>query len=258
MELIKKAVKVGNSAGVLLPKRWLNTRVKVILEPENVGLEILEILAEHNLLKKVVGVYLIGSYARNEQTIDSDVDVLAITSGGGGKVLKGRYEVLCVSKEEAKKQLDQNALPLLAMLKEAKPIINEELLKELSAPLTLRNLRWHIETTRSAMNVVEEYIKMADECGEDVADAAAYSLILRLRTLYIIDCLRKNRLWNTPGLLRLVEKISGSTTAYERYLQVKRRDAMGYKLKKEEAEKIRRYIIAEVDRTEKWLKEKKD
>jgi len=31
MELIKRTIKVGNSAGVLLPKEFLNTEVKVLL-----------------------------------------------------------------------------------------------------------------------------------------------------------------------------------------------------------------------------------
>ena len=49
-ELIKKTIRVGNSAGVLLPKEWLNTEVKVVLQPRNIEKDILDILRGENKL----------------------------------------------------------------------------------------------------------------------------------------------------------------------------------------------------------------
>ena len=48
--LIKKTIRVGNGAGVLLPKEWLNTEVKVVLQPLNIEKDILDILRNENKL----------------------------------------------------------------------------------------------------------------------------------------------------------------------------------------------------------------
>ena len=52
MELIKNTIRVGNSAGVLLPKEFLNTQVKIVLQPLNIEKDILDILMEEKMLKK--------------------------------------------------------------------------------------------------------------------------------------------------------------------------------------------------------------
>ena len=75
-ELVKQVVRVGNSAGVILPREWLNAKAKVKLvgEPLNIKKNVLEILAPY--LGDVIGIYIVGSYAREEETERSDVDVL--------------------------------------------------------------------------------------------------------------------------------------------------------------------------------------
>ena len=243
MEIVKNAIKVGNSAGVLLPRKWLNSQVRIVLEPLNIEKDILEILSEEKILKDIIGVYIVGSYARGEQTIESDVDILAITNKLEIKVKKGKYDIMCVPEKKVEEQLKKNPLPIWPMLKEAKAIINENLIKKyLDILLSEKNLRFHIETTKSAMNFVKEEIKIAKETENNVSDASAYSLILRLRTLYIIDCLKKNKMWTKKEFLRLVKKISGSLDAYNRYIISKNKNTMDYKLKVEEAEKLMRYI----------------
>ena len=242
-EIVKNTIKVGNSAGVLLPRKYLNSMVKITLEPLNIEKDVLEILTEHKLLKDILGVYLIGSYARKEETLESDVDILVITDKINKRIKKGKYEIICVNKEEVERQLKKNILPILPMIKEAVTIINKSLIeKYINSPLTKENLKWHIDTTKSAMKVVKEYIKLAEETEEKVSDSASYSLILRLRTLYIIDCLKKGRLWKKEEFLDLIKKISGSLIAYERYLIVKEDSSKSYKLPIEEAKKLMDYI----------------
>lgn len=259
MELIKNTIKVGNSAGVLLPKEFLNTQVKIVLQPLNIEKDILDILLQKKVLSKVLGVYLIGSYAKKEQTIESDIDVLVITDNLDDKIRMGKYDLMLVSKRLVDEKMKKNIFPLLPMMIEAKPIINQDLIKEyISSPLTKRNLKWHIDTTKSAMKVVEEYIKLAEETEEKVSDAASYSLILRLRTLYIVDCIRKNKLWSKEEFLNLIKKISGSLIAYERYLNVKNNNAKKSKLPIEEAKKLMEYVNEKNEEVEKWLKEKKE
>lgn len=260
MEIIKNTIKVGNSAGVLLPKKWLNSRVKVILEPLNIEKDILDILSEEGLLENTLGIYLVGSYARREESIESDVDILAITDNINKKIKKGKYEIMCISEKEIKTQLEKNILPLLAMLKEAKPIINKNLIRRYAnSRFNKENLKFHIETTKSAMKVVEKDIEIAKELKEkNTSDQIAYSLILRLRTLYLIRCIRKNKIWKKKEFLELIKRISGSLNAYEGYLRSKNCEKTKNKLPIEEAEKLMNYINDDIEKLEKWLKEKKD
>lgn len=259
MELIKNTIRVGNSAGVLLPKEFLNTQVKIVLQPLNIEKDILDILNERKLLPKVLGVYLVGSYARGEQTIESDVDVLVITENVGDRISKGKYDLMLVWRGLVDEKMKKDIFPLLPMIIEAKPIINEELLNQYKkTPLTKENIKWHVETTKSAMNVVMEYIEFAKKVGKGVSDAASYSLILRLRTLYIIDCLKKRKMWTKKEFLNLIKKISGSLDAYERYLASKNKNSKEFKLPVKEAEKLMNYNNKKIREIEKWLKEKKE
>ena len=104
MELIKNTIRVGNSAGVLLPKEFLNTQVKIVLQPLNIDKDVLNILIEEKMLKNVLGCYLTGSYARKEQTIESDVDILVITDKINKRIKKGKYEITCISRGEVERQ----------------------------------------------------------------------------------------------------------------------------------------------------------
>ena len=98
-EVIKQAFKLGNSAGVLLPVEWQNRKVMVKLIERSITQELMEILEEKNLLKDIMGIYLAGSYARGEETEDSDIDVLIITDNVDKQLKIGKYEILFVSKE---------------------------------------------------------------------------------------------------------------------------------------------------------------
>ena len=260
-ELIRPIVRIGNSAGVILPRKWLNSQAKVVLEPLNIEKDILDILIKEEILKEIEGVYLVGSYARSEQTIDSDIDVLAITNNLNKIIKKGRYEITCVSKEKTDYLLKNNALPILAWIKEAKTVINENLRISLTnTPLNKKNLKWHIETTKSAMKVMEKSIELSKDMGLKEGDASSYSLVLRLRTFYIIDCIRKNKQWKKKEFLSLIKKISGSLNAYEGYLRVKNdsKEKGRYNLEIKEAEKLMNYINKKIKEIEKWAKEKKD
>ncbi|MFH1249037.1 MAG: DUF2080 family transposase-associated protein [archaeon] len=248
MEIIKTAIKVGNSAGVLLPKAWLNSSVKIILEPLNIEKEILEIISAENILKNTLGVYITGSYSRNEETIESDIDILVITSDLNKRIKHGKYEIICISEKEVERQLNENALPILPMILEAKAVINEDLIKRYSqAKLDKKNLKWHINTTKSAMNVVKASIKLSKEMKTMENDSTAYSLILRLRTLYIIDCIRKNKMWGKKEFLKLIKIISGSLVAYERYTLSKNKNTRSNLLPVEDAERLMDYINEKVE-----------
>ena len=80
--MISKLVqRFGNGGHIVLPKDYVGKRIRFIAEPktfEDIKSEILEILKQY--FENILGVYLCGSYARNEQTNYSDVDKLVIAS----------------------------------------------------------------------------------------------------------------------------------------------------------------------------------
>jgi len=258
-ELIRTTIRVGNSAGVLLPKEWLNTEVKVVLQPLNIANDVIQVLMEEDLLKNTLGAYIVGSYARKEQTIESDIDILIITTNTNKRIKNGKYDILLISKESLEKQLKTNALPMLPMILESKSIINNSLVDSYKKTiLTEKNLKWHLETTKSAMNLVEKDIQVSKELKQDTGDATAYSLILRLRTLYIIDSIKNKKMWSKQEFLSMIKKISGSQKSYERYVSAKDKNTLAYKLPIDEAEKLMNYINKQTREVEKWLKGKKD
>ena len=93
MELIKPIVRVGNSAGVLVPKDWLNgeARVTLVKKPQNIRQNTLEILNAY--LPHIIGLYLVGSYARGEQTSTSDIDILGITDNINKKIKRANMRL---------------------------------------------------------------------------------------------------------------------------------------------------------------------
>ena len=260
MELIRPIVKVGNSAGVILPREWLNGKAKIelIARPLDIKKEIFEILEDY--LPEIEGIYLVGSYARGEETEKSDIDVLAVTENIDKKFISGKYEIILISLSEMENQLNKNALPILPMLIEAKTITNEKLRKEyIKTRLNRKNLNFCIETTKTALNVVKQDIALSKELGEkNTNDSIIYSLILRLRILYIIDCINKKKLWNKREFLELVQKISDSCHAYEGYVRVKNGKKSLNETSVYGAEKLMNYIHHKIKEVEKWAKERKD
>jgi len=258
-ELVKQVVKVGNSAGVILPREWLDgkARVELIERPLNVKREVLEILEEY--LEHIIGIYLVGSYARGEEEDRSDVDVIVITDRINKRINSGKYNVILISYGAVRRALDKNAIPILPMLKEAKTLLNADLLEKYKKnKLTKKNVRLHVGLAESSLKISDSFIELSREHGWKVGDAVAYSLILNLRTLQTIDCLRRGKICKKKELVSLARKLSGSNAAYEGYLRVK--DSMNSldELSVEEADGIYSYLIGKIGEYKKWLKEKRD
>jgi len=80
---IKKTVKAGNSSAVILPRAWLNQEVRVELvkkSQETILFDTINIAKKYMELKDIIGIYLAGSYARGEESKDSDIDILIISN----------------------------------------------------------------------------------------------------------------------------------------------------------------------------------
>ena len=262
--ITKKTIRVGNSAGVLLPADWLNgiVEVKLVEAPLNYDELINQTLTIlKDKLSDIKSLAVTGSYARGEETEDSDIDLLVITKETNKYLRIGKFNILFLTEKKIKEDLEKNSLPLLPMLKEAKPVINGNLINKYAKyPITKKNLKWHIDTTKSAIKLAEKDLKISNEININAGDAVAYSLILRLRTFYIVNCLRKNKKWGKKKFLDLIKNITGSLEAYEGYLRVKNKKNKKNKskLKISEAEKLIQYINEELVKIEKWTKGKKD
>lgn len=245
MELIKQTVKVGNSAGVILPKEWLNSEVKIVLQPRDIEKEVINLLIKENLLKNIKGIYLIGSYARKEEITESDIDVLVVTDNIDKIINKDKYEIFLISEENLMRKISKN-LYLISAIREAIPIINEGLLKNLKEINIKINLKSHKKEIKNILKINKEMIDFADENNKEVLDGTIYSLVLRLRELYQLKNILKNKKSSKKEFLKLI-----GDNCYNAYLRVKKEEKAKDNISVKEANELYRII-------KKWLKELKD
>ena len=191
-EIIKQAFKLGNSSGILLPKEWNGRKVAVRLIEKSIQQEILDILSEEDLLKNVIGIFLAGSYARDEETETSDIDILVITDSINKQIKKGKYDLFIISKEKFEKTF-MKSIYLASLINEAKVILNSDFLNNHKNKIWNISLKKTLEEIESITKINEKFVMLNFELSKKVGDETIYSLVLRLRELYLIDCLRKKQ-----------------------------------------------------------------
>jgi|TARA_B100001971_G_C18221578_1_gene557546 predicted nucleotidyltransferase len=205
IKIAKTVQEMGNGGHIYLPKELIGQQVIVIATKteEEIKKEVLDILFPY--LEHIKGVYLHGSYARGEQTPESDIDIMVIAD----KKLEiekkiGSYEIISTTLEGIKKTIENNAPLILPMLREAKPIINSSLINELKKSLiTKKSVKWYIDTTKSALKIAETLIK--DELKSSIPNIT-YTLMLRTRGLLYIRCLREDKPYSNRLLFSYLEK----------------------------------------------------
>lgn len=255
MELIKPIVKVGNSAGVLLPKAWLDGKAKIILlaKPKDIEKELIEALKSY--LPNIVSLGIVGSYARREQRESSDIDVLCITNEISKRIKTGKFDILLISEKELRSNLENDVLPLLPMLQEAVPIINGSLLKKYkSTQLTQKNLKWYFETTLSALRVLKEMMDLALIGQREISSNIVYPIVLRLRGVYLVDALMKKKKATTAGFISLLKKLHAPIKAYDIYTDIKKGKRGRLSLNINDVQKLYSYIIQRIREQKKWIK----
>lgn len=242
---IKKVIKAGNSSAVILPRAWLNQKVRVELikkTNEDILYDTIKILHTYIDLSKIIGIYVVGSYARGEEDEDSDIDILVITDGIDKKmIVEGIYNVLIVSFELLMQKLKNDLFPVGQMIKEAKPLMNSLYLEQIDVKVTKKNIQWYLKTTKEKIKLVEKIMKKY-EGKKYTPDSVAYTLVLRIRTLYTIKCLRKNKNYSKKDFIELVKRVSGAQ-AYESYLIVKNNLKGKNQTRVEDAKKLNDYLI---------------
>jgi len=244
---IKKTVKSGNSSAVILPRAWLNREVRVELvkkTSEIILAEAIYILKRYIGLEKIIGIYLVGSYARNEESKESDIDILVISDNVDREMINvDRYNILIVSKELLKQKLENSLFPIGSMIKEARPLINSNYLKSLKVRVTRNNVKWYIDTTREKIELIKRAL---EHSASKINNRIIYTLILRIRTLEIIEKIIKNKTYSKKEFLKMIKNISGSENAYKSYLAVKNNSNLSSITTKQEAEKLLSHLIKQL------------
>ncbi len=241
--IVRQTREVGTSAGVLLPRNWLGKQVVVTLyspSQEVIGKEVIEILLKSNLGSEIKGIYLYGSYARGDYDSNSDIDILVLTNKTNKTMKSYKYEITLITEKNFSK--NTSSLYYQTMLSEYKTILNQDLMDKYSKSKLLYDLK-EIE---KIIKINKETIEFLNEKNKNIPDGIIYSVILRLRELYSIKCLLKNKKYSKSDFLKIV-----SNDIYNTYSGVKKNI-------KEKNNSSPTEIIKLVDLSEKWLKELKD
>ncbi len=251
---IKQTVKAGNSSAVILPRAWLNKEVRVELvkkTPDKILLDVIDLMRKYIDLKEIMGIYLVGSYAREEETKDSDIDILIITKDIDREVIKeGIYSILIISRRLLEQKLENDLFPIGQMLKEAKALINASYLEELNVKVTKKNIKWYTETTKEKLVFIQ---RILEKEKKKIDNRTVYTLILRIRTLYLIQKLVKNQNYSSKEFIRLITKISGNSDAYQSYLAIKNDSKKAGITSRENAKRLYSYLKKQLDDVKKMV-----
>lgn len=254
---IKKAIKAGNSSAVVLPRSWLNKEVRVELfrkTPEIILSDVINIARKYVDIKEIIGIYLVGSYARGEEDDSSDIDMLVITKNVDKQMInEGIYNLLIVSSMLLKQKLDNDLFPIGQMLKEAKPILNSDYLDSIEVKVTKKNTKWYLETTKDKLKIIKKILDRIKN-KKDISDLVAYTLVLRIRTLCIIKKLILNEDYSKREFIKIIKKISEGTNAYEGYLAVKKSQQEKNRITFDETERLYKYLLDQLLEVKKILK----
>ncbi len=255
---IKKAVRAGNSSAVILPKAWLNKEVRIELikkTPEKILMEVINILIEYISIKDIMGIYLIGSYARNEEDENSDIDILVVTGNIDKEMIEeGIYNILIISTKLLEQKLKQDLFPIGPMLKEAKPLLNAGYLDSVKVKITKKNISWYLNTTEDKLKIIKKALDITKKKNrKSIHNSVTYTLILRMRTLYIIKKLIKNEDYLKKDFIKLIKTVSKGN-AYESYLAVKNNQEEKEQISLQEADRLYEYLKKQLAEIKKLVK----
>tara|TARA_Y100000310_G_C20671313_1_gene810468 strand:- start:1898 stop:2674 length:777 start_codon:yes stop_codon:yes gene_type:complete len=256
LELMREVRKWGNSAGVLLPKEWKGKEVKVVLvdRTSQIKKEVFDILSDY--LEDILGIYLVGSYARKEQTKKSDIDIIVISKRISKEIISGKYHISIYNLESIKKSLKIHPITIYPRLIEAKPILNQSLLKELlSIKLNKHSFKLFIEDCKRIIKINKEFIEIDKLENSEYLDldSTIYSLILRLRGIFLIKEIFEHKRYSKKKFQEWLEKEIKKEfqKAYHIYEAVRDDKKVKEKIKIETAEKILNLLKREVKKYDK-------
>ncbi len=119
MEFVKKAIRVGNSAGILLPKKLLGAEVKVQVIKRQINLKKEIIKLSYSYIEELECIFLIN---------ESPIEAIAISNKIKKILKKSGIKLSFVSVEKIIKDMKKSSL-LREKILNAKPILNKEKLE---------------------------------------------------------------------------------------------------------------------------------
>jgi predicted nucleotidyltransferase len=249
-QIIRKVTEIGNGAHIFIPKEWVGSQVKVVLIARslNIKKDVLNILEPY--LEDIIGVYLVGSYARGEQDSKSDIDIIAISKNTKKEITSGKYHISISTLEGIKKTLGYYPELILPRIMEAKVILNPEILEELKkTKISKSSFKEFIKDTKSAMKMNKEIIEINKlENKENVSESVIYSLILRLRGIFLIKLLLKNKKYMKKEFLSWLKQATKHDIKkiYEVYENVRDKRKIKEKIDIDTAEDLQNLLKREI------------
>ena len=192
-QIVKTVVKSGNGGAVWVPKNWLGQEVVIILPQKpklNLKEKIIHLLEPY--LKDIISVFIYGSYARHEQTKESDIDVMVITNKEIKiNIKEPKLELNAFELDKFKKAIEIYPVMYYQVVQEAEPLINIHVLEELkNIKINTENFKGYINETKEHIKSNKEFLEL-DKLGSIYVKSYSvlYSTMLRLRGIFIIKCL---------------------------------------------------------------------
>ncbi len=250
MEIMRSVQRWGNSGGILVPKEWLNKEVKIILidRSSNIKKEIFAIL--DNYLEDIIGIYLTGSYSRGEQRRDSDIDIIAISNDTRKEITSGKYNISIIPIHTLEKTLKNNPIMILPRLLEAKPVTNSGLLDKFKeTKISRESFNDFILDTERIININEELIDLENSSNKYLeSNELIYSLLLRLRSIYLIKCILYRKKYSNLHFLNFLKRSVGEDylNVYDVYRLIKEGKKTEIKIPLKVAERLIKLLKKEV------------
>ena len=208
-QIRKKVVRSGNGGAVWVPRDWLGEEIIVTrIETPRLSLEeeLINILLPY--LKDISGVFLYGSYARKEETRDSDIDILVIAKNKIKLENIKRFDINFIEIKKIKEAVQKNPF-IYTIINEAKPIINGYLLDELKQiKKDFKDfIKWFKETTNDSIKSSKELINL-DQLDSNylTSHSVIYSLILRLKGIFLIKSILSNKEFSNSSFKKFMIK----------------------------------------------------
>ncbi len=247
--IIRNVRKWGNSSGVLLPREWEGKEVKVTLIDRTLQIkkEVLDILG--GFLGDVQGIYLAGSCSRGEEEEESDIDIIAVSGKTRKEIVSGRYHVSIYPLETIRAALHENPIMIYPRILEAKPILNSALLEELKNAKIVKNLfRPLIEETKRIIRINSGLLRLENKGEGFVPPEIIYSLVLRLRGVFIMESILRDRKYSGELFRKWLGREIGpdAERVYGVYKAVKDGTKPKAEIKNSTAEKILNLLETEV------------
>jgi len=212
--IIKKAKPMGNSASVYVPKEWKNKKVVVrLLSSKELILDVLQ-----PWMANIIGVYLYGSYARGDEQEDSDIDVLVVTNHKIKVDYSKPLDMVVITQDELELILKDDPIQLMPIVMESQPVVNEAYLEKLK---TIKvNPRQYLKLVRENEKKLRTYKLMITDKVH--LDAIVYSLMLRLRAIYLVNLLLSNKKYSTADFQKYITELGIERESYENLYKIYR------------------------------------